>query len=155
MAVNAIKKFLFNERLEQQLLIERLERENYEKDKILRKICNTGLRFCGMAFRQAHQWTVADRERDYALAKRQRGVIMGMLDQNGRLLRMGWNKLLEADKSRKAMMKNRLKFVIKCLTDADAKLIGAAYNEMKARMLMLNGVGMGDAAMKKITFVKR
>ena len=108
-----------------------------------------------MAFRQAHQWTLVDRERDYLLAKRQRGVIMGMLDQNGRLLRMGWNKLLEADKAVKVMMKNRLRFVIKSLTDKDSALIGAAYNEMKQRMLMLNGVGMGDAAMKKITFVKR
>merc|ERR1712054_301484 len=30
-----------------------------------------------------------------------------------------------------------------------------AYNAMKQRMLMLNGVGMGDAGMKKVQLIKR
>merc|ERR1712151_1010615 len=113
------------------------------------------LRYRGMAFRQAYMWMEADREKDIALAKRQRGVIMSMLDKNARLLRMGWNKLLEADKARKAFLKEKLRFVIKTLGDADAKFILAAYNQLKQRMLMLKGVGMGDAAMKQITFIKR
>merc|ERR1712036_63597 len=45
--------------------------------------------------------------------------------------------------------------VIKALTDADKAFILCAYNGLKQRALMLNGVGMGDAAMKKIQLIKR
>merc|ERR1712084_92908 len=47
------------------------------------------------------------------------------------------------------------RFVIKALTDKDAAYILAGYNGLKQRALMLSGVGMGDAAMKKIQLIKR
>merc|ERR1712203_404419 len=53
------------------------------------------------------------------------------------------------------MGKDKLKFIIKALTDKDASYILAGYNGLKQRALMLNGVGMGDAAMKKIQLIKR
>merc|ERR1712139_200952 len=37
--------------------------------------------------------------------------------------------------------------------DVNYKLM--AYNQMKQRMLMLNGVGLGDAEMKKVQLIKR
>merc|ERR1711912_152179 len=37
----------------------------------------------------------------------------------------------------------------------DANYILMAYNQMKQRMLMLNGVGLGDAEMKKVQLIKR
>merc|ERR1712048_299234 len=40
-------------------------------------------------------------------------------------------------------------------TDKDASYILAGYNGLKQRALMLSGVGMGDAAMKKIQLIKR
>merc|ERR1712046_492140 len=83
---------------------------------------------------------------------------MGMrriVDSNVRLMSAGWNKLLEEWKARNGMLRDKLKFVIKALTDKDANYMLMAYNQMKQRMLMLNGVGMGDAGMKKVQLIKR
>merc|ERR1711904_244684 len=49
----------------------------------------------------------------------------------------------------------KLEFVIAALTDKDKQYCLMAYNAMKQRMLMLNGVGMGDAEMKKCQLIKR
>merc|ERR1711979_180205 len=73
----------------------------------------------------------------------------------GRLMSAGWNKLLEEWKARNGMLRDKLKFVIKALTDKDASYTLMAYNAMKQRMLMLNGVGLGDAEMKKVQLIKR
>merc|ERR1712183_1004567 len=109
----------------------------------------------GMGFRQALQWTVADREAEIALMAKQRGIMRRIVDSNVRLMSAGWNKLLEAHKARNGMLKEKLRFVIKTLTDKDAAFTLMAYNQMKQRMLMLNGVGMGDAEMKKCQLIKR
>merc|ERR1712100_852585 len=37
----------------------------------------------------------------------------------------------------------------------DAAFTLMAYNQLKQRMLMLNGVGLGDAEMKKVQLIKR
>merc|ERR1711990_1098968 len=52
-------------------------------------------------------------------------------------------------------LEEKLRFVIKTLTDKDAQFTLMAYNAMKQRMNMLNGVGMGDAGMKKCQLIKR
>merc|ERR1711990_1150388 len=52
-------------------------------------------------------------------------------------------------------LKEKLRFVIAALTDKDKQFTMMAYNQMKQRMLMLNGVGMGDAEMKKVQLIKR
>merc|ERR1711957_870230 len=49
----------------------------------------------------------------------------------------------------------KLRFVIKTLTDKDAMFTLMAYNAMKQRCLILNGVGMGDSGMKKVQLIKR
>merc|ERR1712183_1204090 len=112
-------------------------------------------RFMGMGFRQAFQWMEAEREREIALFAKQRGIMRRMVDSNTRLMSAGYNKLLEEWKARNGMLKDKLKFVIKALTDKDAQFTLMAYNAMKQRMLMLNGVGMGDAGMKKCQLIKR
>merc|ERR1712039_810910 len=58
-------------------------------------------------------------------------------------------------KARQNSLKEKLRFVIKALTDKDAGYILAGYNGLKQRWLMLNGVGMGDAGMKKLQLIKR
>merc|ERR1712151_1128041 len=73
----------------------------------------------------------------------------------GRLMSAGYNKLVEEWKARNNMLKDRLKFVIKTLTDKDAAFMLAGYNGLKQRAMMLNGVGMGDSEMKKIQLIKR
>merc|ERR1712110_485950 len=155
MAINAVREYLEFDRHREEL--ERLERERQqkEKDRILRRIMDTNVRFMGMGFRQSLQWTVHAREAEIALYAKQRGIMRRIVDSNVRLMSAGWNKLLESWKARNGMLKEKLRFVIKTLTDKDAAFILMAYNQMKQRCLMLNGVGMGDAGMKKVQLIKR
>merc|ERR1711976_955816 len=125
------------------------ERQQKEKDRILRRIMNTNLRFLGMGFRQALQFTVAEREAEIRLMQRQRGIMNRIVDSNARLMSAGYNKLIEEWKAKQGALKEKLKFVIAALTDKDKQYCLMAYNALKQRMLMLNGVGMGDAQMKK------
>merc|ERR1711907_340145 len=67
----------------------------------------------------------------------------------------GYNKLVEEWKQRQNNLKEKLKFVLKALTDKDSSYILAGYNGIKQRALMLNGVGMGDSEMRKIQLIKR
>merc|ERR1712193_438865 len=131
------------------------ERQQKEKDRILRRIMDSNVRFMGMGFRQANQWALAEAERERALMAKQRGIMRRMVDSNVRLMGAGYNKLIEEWKARQGMLKDKLKFVIKTLTDKDAQMSLMAYNGLKQRALMLSGVGMGDAQMKKIALIKR
>merc|ERR1712066_607753 len=155
MAANGIKEFLISERAREEA--ERLERERQqkEKDRILRRIMDSNIRMMGVGFRQAHQWMEADRDADRLRMYKQRGIMRRIVDANTRLMSAGYNKLIESWKLRQNALKEKLKFVIKALTDKDASYILAGYNGLKQRALMLNGVGIGDAAMKKIQLIKR
>merc|ERR1711977_626585 len=155
MGVNSIREYLSSERDREEREREEFERQQKEKDRILRRIMNQNVRFMGMGFRQAYQWMEHDREAERALIAKQRGIMRRIVDGNVRLMSAGWNKLLEEWKNRNGMLKDKLKFVIKALTDKDASYMLMAYNAMKQRMLMLNGVGMGDAGMKKCQLIKR
>merc|ERR1712151_1055979 len=147
MAANGIKEFLISERAREEA--ERLERERQqkEKDRILRRIMDSNVRMMGIGFRQAHQWMEADRDADRLRMYKQRGIMRRMIDSNTRLMSMGYNKLVEEWKAKQNALKEKLKFVIKALTDKDASYILAGYNGLKQRALMLRGVGMGDAEM--------
>merc|ERR1712226_1370692 len=155
MGLNAVKEYLVSERdREEQERLE-FERQQKEKDRILRRIMNGNLRVMGAGFRQAFQWTIFAREAEIALMAKQRGIMRRIVDSNTRLMSAGWNKLLEEWKARNNNLKEKLRFVIKTLTDKDAAFTLMAYNQMKQRMLMLNGVGLGDAEMKKVQLIKR
>merc|ERR1712078_552714 len=155
MAVNAVREYLTSERDREEREREEYERQQREKDRILRRIMNGNLRVMGTGFRQALQWTVHAREAEIALIAKQRGIMRRIVDSNVRLMSAGWNKLLESWKANNAMLREKLRFVIKTLTDKDAAFTLMAYNQMKQRMLMLNGVGLGDAEMKKVHLIKR
>merc|ERR1712139_736462 len=155
MGVNSIREYLNSERDAEERAREEFERQQKEKDRILRRIMNQNVRMMGMGFRQALQWTVHDREAEIALMAKQRGIMRRIVDSNTRLMSAGWNKLLEEWKARNNNLKEKLRFVIKTLTDKDAAFTLMAYNQMKQRMLMLNGVGLGDAEMKKVQLIKR
>merc|ERR1712146_698071 len=116
---------------------------------------DSNLRFLGIAFRQAEQYTQWAAEAERMLMYKQRGIMRRIVDSNVRLMSAGWNKLIESWKAQQNMLKDKLKFVIKTLTDKDAAFKLMAYNQMKQRMLMLNGVGLGDAEMKKVQLIKR
>merc|ERR1712194_981222 len=155
MGVNSIREFLTSARDDEERAREEFERQQKEKDRILRRIMNGNLRMMGTGFRQSLQWMLADRAAEIALMAKQRGIMRRIVDSNVRLMSAGWNKLLEAHKARNGMLKEKLRFVIKTLTDKDAAFTLMAYNQMKQRMLMLNGVGLGDAEMKKCQLIKR
>merc|ERR1712195_359887 len=155
MGINCIREFLTSARVDEENERAEFERQQKEKDRILRRIMNTSVRFMGMGFRQALQWMLADRAAEIALMAKQRGIMRRIVDSNVRLMSAGWNKLLEAHKARNGMLKEKLRFVIKTLTDKDAAFTLMAYNQMKQRMLMLNGVGLGDSEMKKCQLIKR
>merc|ERR1712216_718248 len=89
------------------------------------------------------------------MGQRQRGIMNRMVDSNARLMSAGYNKLIESWKAKQGALKEKLKFVIAALTDKDKKFTMMAYNGMKQRALMLSGVGMGDAEMKKCQLIKR
>merc|ERR1711975_109603 len=155
MAANAIKEFLMSERAREEAERLEYERQQKEKDRILRRIMDSNVRMMGIGFRQAFQWMEHDREKEIALMRRQRGIMRRIVDSNTRLMGAGYNKLIEEWKARQNSLKEKLRFVIKTLTDKDAAYILAGYNGLKQRALMLNGVGMGDAEMKKIQLIKR
>merc|ERR1711915_949852 len=155
MAVNQLFEFLKSEREREEAERLEYERQQKEKDRILRRIMDSNVRFMGMGFRQANQWALAEAERERALMAKQRGIMRRMVDSNVRLMGAGYNKLIEEWKARQGMLKDKLKFVIKTLTDKDAQMSLMAFNGLKQRALMLSGVGMGDAQMKKIALIKR
>merc|ERR1711972_786711 len=98
-----------------------------------------------------------DRAAEIALMARQRGIMRRIIDSNVRLMSAGWNKLLESWKARNGMLKEKLRFVIKTLTDKDAKFSLMAYNQLKQRKLMLEGVGLGEdnAAKLKLRLLRK
>merc|ERR1712166_1665633 len=155
MAVNCLRGFLKDARIQEDQERLEMERQMREKDRILRRIMDTNTRFMGMGFRQALQFTIAAREAEIVLMNKQRGIMRSMCDSGARLQRAGYNKLVEEWKAKQGAMKEKLRFVIAALTDKDKQFTMMAYNQMKQRMLMLNGVGMGDADMKKCQLIKR
>merc|ERR1711957_438650 len=150
MAVNCVREFLTSARNDEERAREEYERQQKEKDRILRRIMNTSVIFMGMGFRQALQWTVAAREAEIALMAKQRGIMRRIVDSNVRLMSAGWNKILEEHKARNGMLKEKLRFVIKTLTDKDAAFTLMAYNQLKQRKLALEGVGFGDDVATKL-----
>merc|ERR1711998_405042 len=155
MAVNSLLEFLKSEREREERERLEFERQQKEKDRILRRIMDSNLRFAGMAFRQSYQHMETEREKERMLMYKQRGIMRRIVDSNTRLMSAGYNKLIEEWKARNNNLKDKLKFVIKTLTDKDASFTLMAYNGMKTRALMLSGVGLGDAGMKKVQLIKR
>merc|ERR1739848_729192 len=105
--------------------------------------------------RQAFQWMEHDRDLERQLMFKQRGIMRRIVDSNVRLMSAGYNKLIEEWKARQNNLKEKLRFVIKALTDKDAKFTMMAYNGIKQRALMLSGVGMSNVEQLKIQLIKR
>merc|ERR1712048_1547473 len=136
MAANALKEYLDSERDREERERLEYERQQREKDRILRRIMDKGLRQMGQGFRQAFQWMEADRERERVLVNKQRGIMRRIVDSNVRLMGAGYNKLIEEWKARQNNLREKLRFVIKALSDKDAQFTLMGYNQMKQRMLM-------------------
>merc|ERR1712166_1500478 len=155
MGVNCLREFLVSERNNDELARLEAERQMKEKARILRRIMDSNVRFMGIGFRQALQFTVAEREREIATAKKMRGIMNRMVDSSVRLMGMGYNKLVEEWKAKQAEMKEKLRFVIAALTDKDKMFTLKAYNGLQQKAAMLNGVGMNNTEQLKIQLIKR
>merc|ERR1712226_1818141 len=155
MAINAYIDFLKHQREQDRLAAEEAERQRKEKDRILRRVMDVNMRLAGMAYRQIRINCEEEAEKERVLMMRQRGIMRRIVDSNVRLMGMGYNKLVEEHKARMNEIKNQLKFIIKSLTDKDAQFTYQAYNGLKERCNMLNGIGLGDSQMKKIQLIKR
>merc|ERR1711948_202794 len=104
------------------------ERQQKEKDRLLKRIMDGNVRMMGTAFRQAFIWMEAEREKEIALIAKQRGIMRRIVDSNARLMGMGYNKLIEEWKAKQANLKEKLRFVIAALTDNEKRFIMMAYN---------------------------
>jgi hypothetical protein len=155
MAANALQEFLTDERRREEAARIEHERQQKEKERILRRIMDSNVRMMGLGFRQSFQYMEAEREKERALIKKQRGIMNRIVNSNVRLQGMGFNKLVEEYKARMAETKDKMKFILKSLTDVDARLTLCAYNGLTQRAAMLNGVGMDNAEQKKIQLIKR
>jgi len=86
---------------------------------------------------------------------RHRGIMRKMLDQNVRLMGMAYNKLLLENKDRTNMLRDKMRFVIETLSNKDSNNVLLAYNALKERKMMLDGVGIGDKGYKKVAVIKK
>merc|ERR1711937_1080703 len=150
MGVNSIREFLSSERYREEAEKLEFERQQKEKDRICRRIANKSLRELGQGLRQLKVFAEAMAEQERQRAFKHRGIMRRIVDSNVRLMSAGWNKLLEEWKARNNNLKDKLRFVIKALTDKDAAFTLMAYNQLKQRKLMLEGVGFGDDVATKL-----
>merc|ERR1711966_410807 len=149
-AAVAIKEYLESERDREERERLEFERQQKEKDRILRRIMDGNVRMMGTGFRQAFQWMEKARDEERKLMQRQRGIMRRIVDSNTRLMSAGYNKLIEDSKARKQQLIEKLRFVIKTLTDKDAAFTLMAYNQLKQRKLLLDGVGLGEDVASKL-----
>jgi hypothetical protein len=134
---------------------EQFERDQKEKERIIRRIMNKGLRDAGMAFRQSRIHTNDEAEKERILMFKQRGIMRKMSDVSTRLMGMGFNKLVEEWKAKQSTAKDKLRFLIKTLTDQDSANVLQAYNALKKQKFMMEGVGLSDKEAKKSQLLKR
>merc|ERR1711881_638503 len=132
-AVNALRDFLKSERVADELARIEAERVAKEKDRLLRRMMDGNLRVMGQALRQLQLWAEAAAEKERALMARQRGIMRRIVDSNVRLMSMGYNKLVEEAKERARVLREKLKYVIKALTDKDAMFTLMSFNALKER----------------------
>merc|ERR1712130_950465 len=95
MAANALQEFLASERAREEAERLEYERQQKEKDRILRRVMDGNVRMMGVGFRQAYQWMEADREAERARIFKQRGIMNRIANSSVRLMSAGYNKLLE------------------------------------------------------------
>lgn len=128
--------------------------DNLVKERFLKRFMYGSLREAGCALRMLQVNKTEEEEKEKNKMKRHRGIMNRILDVNARLMSMGYNKLIEEYKIYMDTLKNRLKFVIKALTDQDLKNAMTAYNMLKERKRMCDGVGVNQAEQKKKHLIK-
>ena len=79
----------------ERLAAEEHARQQKEKDRILRRVCDVNVRQQGMGYRQIWLHMEEEVEKERALFAKQRGIMRRIVDSNTRFMGMGYNKLVE------------------------------------------------------------
>lgn len=98
------------------------------------------------------QWSI---QKEASLISKQRGIIKRLMDSGINLMGMGLRKLVKENEIRKSAFKAKMNFLIGSLKDKEKMFVLQAYNGLKSRSLMLDGVGASNGQAKKIQLIKR
>merc|ERR1711884_551083 len=93
MAIHRIKEFLRDGRHFDDKARNLYEAQQAEKNRILRRIMDSNLRFLGQAFRQALHFTQSEIDKDRMRAFKQRGICRRIIDSGARQMGMALNAL--------------------------------------------------------------
>merc|ERR1712151_34016 len=86
---------------------------------------------------------------------RKKAICRRVLDTNFRLMSAGWNNLIQMYREHMQQVREKVKYIVKCMRDKDAAYVYAAYKGMVERKRMLEGVGMGKAEQNKVKLLRR
>jgi len=158
--IHELRLKLENDR--EQMCERMLERDNSDaekvqqaKYKVIQRVVSAKKRLMAMGWRQSKMFMKDDAEYEQKMINKLRGCIFRMTDKNYALMSGGFTVLKDNYDIVRQKMKGKLQFVIKTLIDKDSLSKFKAYNNLKERKLIFDGVGFGDAAMKKIQLLKR
>jgi hypothetical protein len=124
------------------------------KTKIILRIKDSNLRFEGIAFRQALQFTRTEIEKEQIMINKKRGILRRIMDSSVRLESQGYNQLIKDAGVNKNNLKNKLRVIIKSLKDSEVSYMICAYNGLKENAFDQISKQKGRAYMKKVQMVK-
>jgi hypothetical protein len=93
--------------------------------------------------------------RSRGVVKGMRGVCKRILEKDVRVVGMGYRKLEENWRLRKGFLRGKVEFLVKNVRDEKIRKLLMAYNGMKERRNLLQGVGVGQDRSKKTQLIKR
>jgi hypothetical protein len=124
------------------------------KTKICRRFLDKMLREAGQALRVLRQNCMAGRAAAEKRNNRTRGVVNRLTDGNFRLMDQGLGKLRENRKVRDRALRARVRFLVKTLRDKDSLYVLRAYNSLKEKSEVFQGVLLGAEVRSKENFLK-
>merc|ERR1712151_695094 len=89
------------------------------------------------------------------LFDKKKAICRRVLDTNFRLMSAGWNNLIQMYREHMQEVREKVKYIVKCMRDKDAAYVYAAWKGMLERKRMLDGVGLGKAEQNKVKLLRR
>ena len=121
----SLKRHNFNQKFEENL-------SNETKKRLLERLCKGSMgNFQGIKH-QGLEKLKSNLRKFY----RKRALCLKLCDINFRLMAQGYKKMINEHREHNEMIKNKVKFVIKSLSDRDAMFLGMAYRTLKERWNM-------------------
>lgn len=84
-----------------------------------------------------------------------RGVCRRILEKDVRMVGMGYRRLEENWRVGKGRVRGKVEFLVKSVRDEKIRKLLMAYNGMKERRNLLQGIGVGQDRSKKTQLIKR